>query len=95
MHNKKTIAKGIIVATALSNAPVDSLANTIEEHRLMNIENNTKENKIEDSIKNLFDKIIEPIENLISEPKEVIKVNKNIVKNDKVKHQKSIIHYIL
>ena len=81
MHNKKIIAKGIIVATALSNAPVDSLANTIEEYKLINMEDNAKENKMGDSIKNLFAKIVEPIENLISEPKETIKVNKNIVKN--------------
>ena len=81
MHNKKIIAKGIIVATALSNAPVDSLANTIEEYKLINMEDNAKENKMGDSIKNLFAKIVEPIENLISEPKEVIKVNKNIVKS--------------
>ena len=81
MHNRKIIAKGIIVATALSNAPVDSLANTIEEYKLINMEDNAKENKMGDSIKNLFAKIVEPIENLISEPKETIKVNKNIVKN--------------
>ena len=51
MHNKKIIAKGIIVATALSNAPVDSLANTIEEYKLINMEDNAKENKMGDSIK--------------------------------------------
>ena len=39
-----------------------------------------KKTKWEIVLKNLFAKIVEPIENLISEPKETIKVNKNIVK---------------
>ncbi|MBQ8997135.1 MAG: leucine-rich repeat protein [Clostridium sp.] len=80
MKNKKNIAKGIVVATALANMPVDSLASTIEEYNMQNIDKNTKENNIRDGIKKFFAKIVEPIEDLASKPKEVIKVNKNIVR---------------
>lgn len=44
MNNKKIVAKGIIVATVLANTPVDSLANTIEEYKVENMQD--KEKKI-------------------------------------------------
>ena len=80
MHNKKIVAKGLVFTTTLVNVPMDSLANTIEESKTINTEDNTKENKGESGIKKFFAKIVEPIEEFMYEPKEVIKLNKNIVR---------------
>ena len=81
MHNKKIIAKGLLLTTVMTNTPVESLANTIEEYEAENINKNTKINSQENGIKKFFAKIVEPIEDLINEPKDVIKVNPNIRAN--------------
>ena len=76
--NNKNVARGIIVATTLTSMPVESLANTIEEYKVTNEKDNIKNNNIGDGIKKFFAKVVEPIEDYISNPKEVIKVNPNV-----------------
>ena len=78
--NNKSIIKGVVMSATIANMPVDSLANTIEGYGIENVESKIKENNREEiGIKKFFAKIVEPIEDLISNPKEVIKVNRNII----------------
>ena len=72
MKNKRNVAKALIVATTMTNIPVDSLANTIDEYKI-------EENSIENNIKKIFSRIFGPINNQRSNQKEVVKVNRNIV----------------
>ena len=66
MHNNKIIAKGLLLSTMITNTTVDSLANTIEEAKMTNVEDNSKEGDAKNSIKKFFAKIVEPIEDLAS-----------------------------
>lgn len=67
MHNKKTIVRGLAFGIALSNMPVDSLANTIDKYEIVK-----EESKIEQSIRKIFN---------ILEPKKAMNTNRGIVKS--------------
>ena len=67
MHNKKAIVRGLAFGIALSNMPVDSLANTIDKYEIVK-----EESKIEQSIRKIFN---------ILEPKKAMNTNKGIVKS--------------
>ncbi|MBQ8997133.1 MAG: leucine-rich repeat protein [Clostridium sp.] len=61
MKNKKSISKGLIVATAISNVPINSLANTRDNYMMENDFNNKRQEDIkhrrQDSI---FARILRP-----------------------------------
>ena len=79
MHNKKIIARGLVIGIMMSNIPVDSSANAINEYEIIKEENRDagiKKDKFNllDNMKNIIFKIIEP-----KEEKKIIKINRNIV----------------
>ena len=80
MKNKKNTTKALIVATAMTNIAANSLASVLEENKIKSISNNVKESSLDKGLKSYSDKRIEPVENTVPKSKEIIKVNKNIVR---------------
>ena len=72
MHNKKILAKGLIFATALSGVPIDSLANSLQEYKTT-IDNRELVSSNKEKSKRIFSRKVKDVN--------LVKVNKNIVKN--------------
>ncbi|MBQ8997942.1 MAG: leucine-rich repeat domain-containing protein [Clostridium sp.] len=76
MHNRKIIAKGLAIGITISSFSLNSMANAIDEYKMIKeerVDNSSKDNIFENIIKSLFIKK--------SEPREIIEVNKNIIRN--------------
>lgn len=71
MHNKKIIAKGLVFGIVLSNVPVDSMANTIEEYKTIKEDKKELISSKENRMKGTYNKV--------SEVKNTVKVNENII----------------